>query len=90
MPPALPPPLPQNATNIASRFRDLFGLELAAKQELLELNTARIEALEELQRLQARWCRGGEGGALTSCTAAVLLSALVYECCPGLACLAAT
>lgn len=40
-PPASPPP-PQNATTIASRFRDLYGLEIALKQELRELGRAQV------------------------------------------------
>lgn len=32
----------QNATTIASKFRDLYGLELALKQELRELTRAQV------------------------------------------------
>ncbi|KAL4857890.1 E3 ubiquitin-protein ligase [Chlorella vulgaris] len=42
----------QNATSIASKFRDLYGLELVLKQELGEYNKAQAAATNELQRLQ--------------------------------------
>ena len=32
----------QNATTIASKFRDLYGLELALKQELRELSRVQV------------------------------------------------
>ena len=48
------PAPPQNAASIASRFRDLHGLELAVKQEVRELGRAQAEATQELQRLQVR------------------------------------
>lgn len=44
----MPLPAAQNATSIASRFRDLYGLELALKQELRELGRAQVGTL--LQR----------------------------------------
>lgn len=37
-------PLLQNATTIASKFRDLYGLELALKQELRELGRVQVGA----------------------------------------------
>lgn len=40
-------PPAQNATSIASRFRDLFGLELVLKQELGELTKARVGVKRE-------------------------------------------
>jgi hypothetical protein len=56
VPLSCPLPLLQNATTITSKFRDLFGLELALKQELQELNGAQQAAVDELLTLQAA-CR---------------------------------
>ncbi len=46
----------QNAASIASRFRDLYGLEMVMKQELGELQKAQADATQELERLQAGFC----------------------------------
>lgn len=46
----------QNAVTIATKFRDLSGLQLVLQQELRELGKAQQAAMDELTRLQVPGC----------------------------------